>query len=346
MKRTSMIILFLLGYYSAHTQTYVETSELSQNGGANKVAQFASNGYLYTNNWIYVNNTTGLFSSSGSHFYSNSDGWIVQSGLTNEVLLRLNTGGTYRGAVYATSSNEIGFLNYANNWLLKAEVNGNVSLPNGNLDVGLGTVSVQADNSLGYTASRIELNSHNTARGTGTYTYGQANDWFWGNPYQDHSNTWMIGRAGTGTGRATAQISNALVILDGSGNMTVQNNLVAKGNLEAEKVKVTATPGSVPDYVFQPNYKLKTLNELEVFIKTNSHLPNIPNAKEIETNGQNLGDIQLKLLEKIEELTLHAIEAEKQRKAAEEENKSLKKDMESLLSRIKKLENATKNNHD
>ncbi len=107
-------------------------------------------------------------------------------------------------------------------------------------------------------------------------------------------------------------VSHTLVAINDSDvKLEVFGNTLIQGNLEATKVKVTATPGSVPDYVFQPNYKLKTLNELEAFIKANSHLPNIPNAKEIETNGQNLGDLQLKLLEKIEELTLYTIEQQK-----------------------------------
>lgn len=125
----------------------------------------------------------------------------------------------------------------------------------------------------------------------------------------------------------------------GSDFFRFDSHVYVQGNLEAKKVKVTTTPGSVPDYVFQPNYKLQTLSELEAFIKINSHLPNIPNAKEIETNGQNLGEMQLKLLEKIEELTLFAIEAEKQRKEAHEENSSLKQDMKALMLRIEKLEN-------
>ncbi|WP_421977680.1 hypothetical protein [Roseivirga seohaensis] len=229
---------------------------------------------------------------------------------------------------------------------------GNTIKVSGLLSAQSGTIIAKSDGYSGYTGSRIELNSHADYRGTGVYAYGQTNDWFWGNPYKDHSNTWIIGRASTGTGRATAQISNALVILDGSGNMTVQNNLVAKGNLEATKVKVTATPGSVPDYVFQPNYKLKTLNELEAFIKTNSHLPNIPNAKEIETNGQNLGEMQLKLLEKIEELTLYVIELKKEndvlrkleegRQKFEDHVSKLAIQNSELLKRIEKLENKNK----
>lgn len=97
-----------------------------------------------------------------------------------------------------------------------------------------------------------------------------------------------------------------LLSVNGNGNMRVQ------GNIESKKVKVTATPGSVPDYVFKPDYKLRSLSELESFIKTNSHLPNVPSAKEVETNGQDVGEMQLKLLEKIEELTLYMIEQNKE----------------------------------
>lgn len=107
-----------------------------------------------------------------------------------------------------------------------------------------------------------------------------------------------------------------LLILDAQGALT--SDLIVKGNIETQKVKVSASPGSVPDYVFSPNYKLQSLAEVEAFIKANSHLPNIPNAKAMETNGQDVGDLQLKLLEKIEELTLYMIEQNKQVKELQE----------------------------
>ena len=112
--------------------------------------------------------------------------------------------------------------------------------------------------------------------------------------------------------------NNYLYLINQDGDLYIKGNkttidgyTVVNGNLESKKVKVTATPGSVPDYVFSKDYALRTIPELEEFIKANSHLPNIPNAKEIETNGQNLGEMQLKLLEKIEELTLYVIEQNK-----------------------------------
>ncbi|WP_286756022.1 hypothetical protein [Roseivirga sp. UBA838] len=118
--------------------------------------------------------------------------------------------------------------------------------------------------------------------------------------------------------------------------LSVGGNVLAKGYIESKKVKVTATPGSVPDYVFFSNYKLWTLAEVEAFIKANSHLPNIPNAKEIETNGQDVGYLQLKLLEKIEELTLYMIEQNK-------EMVELKRTVKSQAEKIKILESRSSN---
>ncbi|MBO3699520.1 hypothetical protein [Roseivirga sp. E12] len=96
------------------------------------------------------------------------------------------------------------------------------------------------------------------------------------------------------------------------------------GDIESKKVKVTATPGTVPDYVFSADYKLRSLSELEAFINKYSHLPNIPSAKEVEANGQDVGDMQLKLLEKVEELTLYMIELEKTVKKQSAEIEALK----------------------
>ena len=116
--------------------------------------------------------------------------------------------------------------------------------------------------------------------------------------------------------------------------LEVNGNTIINGDVESKKVKVTASPGSVPDYVFSPNYKLRTLSELEAFIKANSHLPNVPNANEIETNGQDVGDLQLKLLEKIEELTLYVIEQNK-------EMAELKKTVNNQAVEIKQLKGKT-----
>ncbi|WP_306110171.1 hypothetical protein [Roseivirga thermotolerans] len=128
-----------------------------------------------------------------------------------------------------------------------------------------------------------------------------------------------------------------MVLNNSSGDVSVTNgNLNVHGNIESKKVKVTATPGTVPDYVFKPDYELRSLPELESYIKANSHLPNMPSAKEVEANGQDVGDMQLKLLEKIEELTLYIIEQNKEVKALKEIVEKQSKEIEDLKANQKK----------
>ena len=87
--------------------------------------------------------------------------------------------------------------------------------------------------------------------------------------------------------------------------------LAVNGGIVCEEIKVIA---DVPDadYVFEEDYNLTPLSEVEVFIKGNKHLPNIPSAKEFKTNGYKLGEMDEMLLRKIEELTLYIIGLEKQ----------------------------------
>ena len=79
-----------------------------------------------------------------------------------------------------------------------------------------------------------------------------------------------------------------------------------------------------PDYVFSKTYKLKPLKEVEKFIRRNHHLPNIPSAKEIDQKGIQLGDMQKRMMGKIEELTLYLIELDKKNEALRKEVQKLK----------------------
>lgn len=85
--------------------------------------------------------------------------------------------------------------------------------------------------------------------------------------------------------------------------------LAVNGNIRAKEIKVETA--NWPDYVFTENYTLPTLEEVQKHIDQNGHLINIPSAKEIETNGLELGEMNRLLLEKIEELTLYILEQEK-----------------------------------
>lgn len=109
--------------------------------------------------------------------------------------------------------------------------------------------------------------------------------------------------------------------------------LFVKNGIKAEKVKVElASTNGWADYVFKKNYRLNTLEEVEKHIEEKGHLPNVPSAEEVVKNGINLGEMDAKLLEKIEELTLYSIEQNKQLKSQSEEIKVLKKQVQQLLS--------------
>ncbi|RAI99470.1 putative coiled-coil protein SlyX [Chitinophaga skermanii] len=86
--------------------------------------------------------------------------------------------------------------------------------------------------------------------------------------------------------------------------------LAVNGNVIANKITVKAFPWA--DFVFDDNYKLPTLASIESFIKQHKHLPNIPSAKEVAEKGIEVGEMNSKLLQTIEEITLHVIAQEKQ----------------------------------
>jgi hypothetical protein len=99
--------------------------------------------------------------------------------------------------------------------------------------------------------------------------------------------------------------------------------LAVDGNIVAEEVRV-ALKANWPDYVFKKDYKLPTLIEVEKFIKQNGHLKNIPSAGETEKNGISIGDMNSKLLRKVEELTLYIIDQEKKINKLSNDNRELK----------------------
>ncbi len=91
----------------------------------------------------------------------------------------------------------------------------------------------------------------------------------------------------------------------GIGTTNPQAKLAVNGNIRAKEVKVEMA--NWPDYVFTEDYKLMPLADLEAHIRTHGHLPGIPTAKEAEAEGIGLAEMNRKLLEKVEELTLHLI---------------------------------------
>ncbi len=108
--------------------------------------------------------------------------------------------------------------------------------------------------------------------------------------------------------------------------------LAVNGNIRAKEIKVENT--NWPDYVFTKDYQLPTLQQTENHIKEKGYLPGIPSAEEVKANGIDLGEMNAKLLQKIEELTLYLIEQNKKMDGVQKENESMK---ERILNLEKKI---------
>lgn len=99
----------------------------------------------------------------------------------------------------------------------------------------------------------------------------------------------------------------------GIGVVNPATELAVAGTICAEEVRVSLSGAPCwPDYVFNENYQLQSLEEIEKFIKQNKHLPNLPTSEEVSKNGIELGVMNTILLQKIEELTLHLIQLKKE----------------------------------
>jgi hypothetical protein len=98
----------------------------------------------------------------------------------------------------------------------------------------------------------------------------------------------------------------------GIGTTTPDQALTVKGKIHTNEVIIDVLYPIVPDFVFHPSYNLMPLHEVEQYVKTNNHLPEIPSAAEVSKNGLSIGEMQNKLLQKIEELTLYVIEQQKE----------------------------------
>jgi hypothetical protein len=114
------------------------------------------------------------------------------------------------------------------------------------------------------------------------------------------------------TGSASATLADARLTIDQNGNVGIgtvnpDELLSVDGTVHAEEVVVDLlVPG--PDYVFDKDYELRSLEQIQSYITANNHLPEVPSAKEMEEKGINLGEMNMLLLKKVEELTLYLIQ--------------------------------------
>ena len=120
---------------------------------------------------------------------------------------------------------------------------------------------------------------------------------------------------------------NKVVIGTGLSSLPEGYSLYVKKGILAERLRV-ATSGSAKwaDYVFADDYKLMPLKEVEEFIEENDHLPNVPSAEQVAEEGIDMAEMAAKHMEKIEELTLYLIEANKRIEQLEQTVAELHKD--------------------
>lgn len=189
---------------------------------------------------------------------------------------------------------------------------------NGNVGIGIAapTHKLTVQGSLYSTAYTLQADSpqlilqRNTMQGgyiqgIQTRLLNNVNNWFFGNMGEIK---WIVSK-GDYTG----------VLFE----ISQEGNAYLKGKFEAKEIKVTKTPTA--DFVFADDYVLPKLEEVERHIKEKRHLPEIASASEMEKEGVNIGEFQIKLLQKIEELTLYSIQQEKRIKQLEEKLMKAKK---------------------
>ncbi len=130
--------------------------------------------------------------------------------------------------------------------------------------------------------------------------------------------------------------TSAAIIVRNSVYDSIQFRVGGNGYVVARDIQVK-TGIILPDYVFEKNYKLQSLSEVEKYINENKHLPDIPSAAEVKKNGINVAEMDASLLKKVEEQTLYIIDLQKQinemqllNKQTQEQNKKMQKEIDLL----------------
>ena len=182
---------------------------------------------------------------------------------------------------------------------LKAQstnITGNLTVKPGTFGLTVGSAAIQ---SLNYGTSYIGFNA---ARNYGTWTLGGDGVNNGGSVIWNTIGGQLYFATIPSTGGTTQILTDAEVMSN------IKLHLTPSGKLKAKEVEVTLADW--PDYVFEDDYKLMNLSDLNNFIKTNKHLPDVTPAAEMEAEGINLGEMNALLLKKVEELTLYILQME------------------------------------
>lgn len=197
------------------------------------------------------------------------------------------------------------------------------------------------------TAKELAIYSNESLNGWGiSHIYWQGHSLIMGSPKGTYTHNGLVLRPGGATNgfidntfeidvahgidnyETRVRFSGSGISYINSGNVGIgtknpQNKLDVNGTIRSKEVKVEIKDWS--DFVFKEDYNLPTLLEVENQIKQNGHLENIPSEKEVLKNGINLGEMDAKLLQKIEELTLYIIDLNKKLELQNQEITEIKK---------------------
>jgi hypothetical protein len=204
----------------------------------------------------------------------------------------------------------------------------------GNVGIGTGSPAASLHISRSDATAKLEVEETNSTAATRTLAYlvnnggvrfdleDTATGVTW--VFQNQTSNFEITKAGTGIRELS---------LDGSGNLTITGTMTVRSG--------HANQTTYPDFVFEPEYPLMPLNQLQEYITENKHLPEIPDAETLTENGLNMTEMQLKLLQKVEELTLYTLDQERTIRAQQTEIEQLrtdKEEIEQLKARLSALE--------
>jgi hypothetical protein len=216
---------------------------------------------------------------------------------------------------------------------LQTNGTGRLTISNSTGYVGIGTASpgVKLD-IVGSGSSNVDLAVNGRIKTGDGSNYGGI--WIGqgsSNLFVGQSNATSLGFYNNGAWRLIADNTGKV----GIGTTTPDQLLTVKGIIHSQEVRVDlSVPG--PDYVFEKNYKLPTLEEIKSYVDQNKHLPDVPTAAEMEKNGIQLGEMNMLLLKKVEELTLYVIEQNKKIELQQQQNQDRQKQIDKLSELIKK----------